>query len=141
MRSIHGSDDPLKMAIGAMMALVVVVLGSPSYFALMVLTMVMVTTAARTSRCSIFAVASAARIARRTCSTYTQTPAKTRPVSPQTAARVKDPAAGSPADLLATLKQLGELKSQGVLSEEEFAEQKRRIGDAISPGDKTAVAT
>ena len=28
---------------------------------------------------------------------------------------------------LAQLKQLGELKSQGVLSEEEFAEQKRRI--------------
>ena len=30
-------------------------------------------------------------------------------------------------DTLAQLKDLGELKSQGVLTEEEFAEQKRRI--------------
>jgi len=37
------------------------------------------------------------------------------------------PAGGGTDDMLAQLKQLGELKSQGVLTEAEFEEQKRRI--------------
>lgn len=39
-------------------------------------------------------------------------------------------AEGSMDDKLAQLKQLGELKSQGVLTEEEFQQQKSRILDA-----------
>lgn len=37
------------------------------------------------------------------------------------------PQAGSPADRIAQLKELGELKSQGVLSDDEFAAEKARI--------------
>ncbi|HEX5523216.1 MAG TPA: SHOCT domain-containing protein [Pedococcus sp.] len=37
------------------------------------------------------------------------------------------PAAASSADMLEQLKTLGELKAQGVLTEEEFAQQKARI--------------
>jgi uncharacterized Zn finger protein len=37
------------------------------------------------------------------------------------------PASGGTADVLAQLKELGELKAQGVLTEAEFEAQKRRI--------------
>jgi Short C-terminal domain len=40
------------------------------------------------------------------------------------------PAAGGMDDTLAQLKQLGELKSQGVLTEDEFQQQKSRILNA-----------
>ena len=41
-----------------------------------------------------------------------------------------EPAAGGMDDTLAQLKQLGELKSQGVLTEAEFQQQKSRILNA-----------
>ena len=37
------------------------------------------------------------------------------------------PAAAAPADPIAQLKELAELKNQGILTEEEFAAQKARI--------------
>ena len=37
------------------------------------------------------------------------------------------PAAAAPADPIAQLKELAELKNQGILTEEEFATQKARI--------------
>jgi putative oligomerization/nucleic acid binding protein len=37
------------------------------------------------------------------------------------------PASGGSSDMLEQLKQLGELKAQGILTEEEFAAQKARI--------------
>jgi hypothetical protein len=46
----------------------------------------------------------------------------------QQAGEAERPAA--PADLIAQLKELGALKEQGVLTEEEFAAQKARILDA-----------
>jgi hypothetical protein len=45
----------------------------------------------------------------------------------QQEAAAQQPAAGATDDTLAQLRQLGELKSQGVLSEDEFEQQKRRI--------------
>jgi hypothetical protein len=45
----------------------------------------------------------------------------------QQEAAALQPAAGATDDTLAQLRQLGELKSQGVLSEDEFEQQKRRI--------------
>jgi type II secretory pathway pseudopilin PulG len=43
------------------------------------------------------------------------------------ASQAVPPQAGSPADRIAQLKELGELKSQGVLSDDEFAAEKARI--------------
>lgn len=49
------------------------------------------------------------------------------PPPPVAAAPAAAPAAPSQADMLEQLKQLGELKAAGVLTEEEFATQKARI--------------
>jgi hypothetical protein len=49
------------------------------------------------------------------------------PVSAQQQARDAPPHVANPADMLAMLTQLGELRASGVLSEAEFAAQKARI--------------
>jgi Short C-terminal domain len=48
-------------------------------------------------------------------------------VAPAPAAAPPPPAAPSRADTLAQLQQLGELRAQGILTEEEFAAEKARI--------------
>jgi hypothetical protein len=54
---------------------------------------------------------------------YQQQVAQSAPPPPPPPA----PASGGSSDMLEQLKQLGELKAQGILTEEEFAAQKARI--------------
>jgi hypothetical protein len=58
---------------------------------------------------------------------YAQPPQQYAPPPQQYAPPPPPPAADPMADKLAQLKQLGELKEQGVLTEAEFAAQKQRI--------------
>jgi Short C-terminal domain len=56
-----------------------------------------------------------------------RTQAYQQAVAPAPAAAPPPPAAPSRADTLAQLQQLGELRAQGILTEEEFAAEKARI--------------
>jgi hypothetical protein len=71
-----------------------------------------------------FADQDAETAARRDQAYYEQ---QAQPYPPQQYAPPPAPAGGGTDDMLAQLKQLGELKAQGVLSEEEFAAQKAKI--------------
>jgi hypothetical protein len=58
---------------------------------------------------------------------YDQQPYPPQDYPPQQAPPQQAPAGGGYDQVLAQLKDLGDLKAQGVLSEEEFETQKRRI--------------
>ncbi|WP_405764919.1 SHOCT domain-containing protein [Streptomyces sp. NBC_01538] len=62
-----------------------------------------------------------------------QAPQAPQAPAPQAAAPAEQPAAPPASDMtskIEQLKQLGELKAQGVLTEAEFAEQKRKLLDS-----------
>jgi hypothetical protein len=79
---------------------------------------------ARTAAVAGTATVVSNRVSRRQGNRWAQQDAQAAP-EPEPA---PEPAAAAPApDPLEQLKQLGELKQQGVLTDEEFAEQKARI--------------
>jgi hypothetical protein len=62
---------------------------------------------------------------------YAEPPAAPQaPQAPAAPAAPQAPAASDMADKIEQLKQIGELKAQGVLTQDEFEEQKRRILEA-----------
>jgi Short C-terminal domain len=82
---------------------------------------------ARTAVVAGTATAVSNRVSRRQGGRWAQQDQQAQPEEPAPDDTEQAPAA-SPMDAkLAQLKQLGELKAQGVLSESEFAEQKARI--------------
>jgi hypothetical protein len=89
---------------------------------------------ARTAVVAGTATAVSGRVARRQASRYADRDAHTYAQREQAYEHEMDeqpapapPAASSTDDMIAQLEQLGKLKEQGILTEEEFAEQKARI--------------
>jgi hypothetical protein len=79
---------------------------------------------ARTAVIAGTATAVSNRVSRRQGERWAQQEAPQQPVAPAPEAA---PAGGGEASLIDQLKQLGELKSQGILTEEEFAAQKAKL--------------
>jgi hypothetical protein len=63
------------------------------------------------------------RVSKRQGERWAQQEAQQQPVTPEAAA----PPAGGESSMIDQLKELGELKSQGILTEEEFAAQKAKL--------------
>ncbi len=85
---------------------------------------------ARTAVVAGTATAVSNRVSRRQAGRWAQQDAAYAPVQPQAAPETAPAATARDAavdDRLARLKALGELKEQGVLTEAEFDEQKRRV--------------
>jgi hypothetical protein len=89
---------------------------------------------ARTAAVAGTATAVSNRVSRRQYNKWSQQddPYATDPVAPAQPAPAQPAPAPAPAqpDRLAQLKELGELKAQGVLSEQEFATEKAKILNA-----------
>ena len=83
-------------------------------------------TVARTAVIAGTATAVSGRVQRRQAARYGETAYAEPAVTQQAAPAEMAPAEPAP-DRLAQLSQLGELKAQGVLSEEEFAREKAKI--------------
>jgi hypothetical protein len=85
---------------------------------------------ARTAAIAGTATAVSNRVSRRQAGRWAQQDQQAaEPGPPAEEEAVQDPAAGT-SDRLAQLKQLGELKDAGVLTDAEFAEQKAKILDS-----------
>ena len=87
---------------------------------------------ARTAVVAGTATAVSNRVSRRQQGRWAAQQAPQAP-APQAAAPAEQPAAPPASDMtskIEQLKQLGELKAQGVLTEAEFAEQKRKLLDS-----------
>jgi len=81
---------------------------------------------ARTAVVAGPATAVSNRVSRRQANRWQQQEYEQQPPEPQYAPPPAAPAAPAP-DPIEQLKQLGELKQQGILTEEEFAHQKAKI--------------
>jgi hypothetical protein len=81
---------------------------------------------ARTAAIAGTATAVSNRVSRRQANRWQQQEYEQQPPEPQYAPPPAAPAAPAP-DPIEQLKQLGELKQQGILTEEEFAHQKAKI--------------
>jgi hypothetical protein len=81
---------------------------------------------ARTAVVAGTATAVSNRVSRRQANRWQQQEYEQQPPEPQYAPPPAAPAAPAP-DPIEQLKQLGELKQQGILTEEEFAHQKAKI--------------
>jgi hypothetical protein len=83
----------------------------------------------RTAAIAGTATAVSNRVSRRQAGRWARQEAQESPAPPPQAPAQPPPAAAAPSmeDKIAQLKELGTLKEQGVLTEEEFAAQKARI--------------
>ena len=81
---------------------------------------------ARTAVVAGTATAVSNRVSRRQANRWQQQEYEQQPAEPQYAPPPPPPAAPAP-DPIEQLKQLGELRQQGILTEEEFAAQKAKI--------------
>jgi Short C-terminal domain len=84
-------------------------------------------TVARTAVIAGTATAVSGRVARRQEARYEDQPAAQAPPPQEEAVAAPPPAAGPSSADIEQLKQLAELKDQGILTEEEFAAQKAKI--------------
>ena len=82
---------------------------------------------ARTAAIAGTATAVSNRVSRRQYNRWSQQAEGAEPAAPAPQAA---PAAGGEDDRIAKLKELGQLKDQGVLTDEEFAAEKARILDS-----------